>query len=340
MTSEALSLTPQAFRRPLRAVTEADTHAVVVLATSKDPDGKATLLLLDRSGQGRDLVVKVPSTDGGQAAVEREIGILEELTVRRLAVGMTIPRLQEIVDAGGRTAFVSALLPGRSMAARYHAWRHTRRPRAVAADFSMAQRWITRLQATPTGPPRSVSVLAELVPLLQERWPEVRADQALTRHLDAAALRLAACRTPRTVVHGDFWFGNVLVSGASVSGVVDWECGEVAGEPLRDVARFAVSYSLYLDRHTRPGHQVSGHPGLRAREWGDGLRYALQGQGWFPDLVRGFLCANLSRLGARPDLWFDLAIAGVAEVAVRANHPDFAARHLQLLRDVIARGER
>ncbi len=142
------------------------------------------------------------------------------------------------------------------------------------------------------------------------------------------------------MVHGDFWFGNLLLSGQAVSGVVDWECGTVAGEPLRDVARFALSYALYLDRHTRRGRRVAGHPALRAERWGDGLRYALTGRGWFPDLMREFLRRNLSRLGAAPELWFDLAVAGVAEVAVTANHPEFAAAHLRLLRDVIGRSGR
>ena len=60
-------------------------------------------------------------------------------------------------------------------------------------------------------------------------------------------------------MHGDYWPGNLLLHRGRVSGVVDWEAGALAGEPLRDVVRFVLSYALYLDRHTR-----AGRPGRRA----------------------------------------------------------------------------
>ena len=101
-------------------------------------------------------------------------------------------------------------------------------------------------------------------------------------------------------MHGDFWFGNLLVAGDAVTGVVDWENGGVTGCPLRDLARFPLSYSLYLDRHTRPGHRVLGHRGLRRDGFGAGVRYALLGSGWLPDLVRGFLGRACCGSGCRP----------------------------------------
>ncbi len=107
-----LSASPSA-RRPMRQLLETDAHTIVVLTTSKDPDGKVTVLLLPRAGDHRAFVVKVPSTDGGQVAVEREIRLLEELAARPLTVGATIPRLQEVVDIRGRPGFVTELLPGR-----------------------------------------------------------------------------------------------------------------------------------------------------------------------------------------------------------------------------------
>ena len=60
-------------------------------------------------------------------------------------------------------------------------------------------------------------------------------------------------------MHGDFWFGNLLTRDGVVSGVVDWEHAAAQGSPLRDAVRFVLSYSLYLDRHTRPGRRVLGH---------------------------------------------------------------------------------
>jgi hypothetical protein len=123
----------------------------------------------------------------------------------------------------------------------------------------------------------------------------------------------------------------VLVTRGTVTGVVDWACGELSGEPLRDVARFALSYSLYLDRHTRAGRPVAGHPGLRADGWGTGIRYAIAGEEWFGRLVRDFVAGALGRLGAPPQLWRDVILAGLAEVAATADHPEFAAHHRDLL---------
>jgi hypothetical protein len=47
--------------------------------------------------------------------------------------------------------------------------------------------------------------------------------------------------------------------------------------------------------------------------------------------VRAFVTTALARLGAPGTLWRDVLLAGLAEVAVTADHPDFAARHRDLL---------
>ena len=138
------------------------------------------------------------------------------------------------------------------------------------------------------------------------------------------------------MVHGDFWAGNLLISHDTVTGVVDWAAAELSGEPLRDVVRFALSYSLYLDRHTRPGRRVPGHPGLRADGWGAGIRYGLSGQGWYGQLVRGFVESALVRLGAPAGLWRAALLAGLGEIAATADHADFAIQHRDLLLQLIS----
>jgi aminoglycoside phosphotransferase (APT) family kinase protein len=116
-----------------------------------------------------------------------------------------------------------------------------------------------------------------------------------------------------------------------VTGVVDWEEAELRGEPLRDLARFALTYALYLDRHTHPGALVAGHPGLHANAWGCGIDYLLYGNGWICDLLRAFLRLGMRRLGVPGDLWREAVVAGVAEVAARADDEDFARAHLRVL---------
>ena len=106
----------------------------------------------------------------------------------------------------------------------------------------------------------------------------------------------------------------------------------MAGEPVRDLVRFANMYALYLDRGVRAGRAVPGHLGLRAGAWGAGIEYALYGAGWFPSLYRSFIEDGLMRLGADPWLWHDAALAGIAEVAALTDHEEFARLHLELFR--------
>ena len=94
-------------------------------------------------------------------------------------------------------------------------------------------------------------------------------------------------------MHGDLWFGNLFLERDEVSGVVDWEEAQTRGEPVRDLARFAVAYALYLDWRTRTRRGVRGLPGLRASGWGAGVEFGLSGAGWFPDL---FLQRRLNSL--------------------------------------------
>ncbi len=281
MTMEAVPLTAVVARDrpPLSGVLARPGTRAVLLAGSRDPNAKVTLVLLD--GYGAAFVVKVPTTAEAARVVQDEAELLE--AVRRLPIGRlatTVPQPLGYLDADGLPALLTNALAGTPMSVRYHAWRHTARRRRVHADFAAAAGW-------------------------------------------------------RTVVHGDYWYGNLLVArerrAVRVVGVVDWESCALSGEPLRDVARFAVSYALYLDRHVRPGHRVPGHRGLRADSWGAGLVHAARGRGWFGALVRRYLGAAAERLGISGDLWPEIMLAGIADVAATADHPDFARHHLDLL---------
>lgn len=299
----------------------------VLLAGSRDPHAKLTLVLLDAYGPG--FVVKVPTTATAADVVRTEGTLLGTLHGHGLgSLAATLPRPAGYVTADGLDALVTGALPGRPMTVSYHTWRHTARRRRVRADFVAAGDWLAELQRRSAGPRAPVTMFGDALDAIDGRFgpqPDLR------ERLDGPAAALAGESTPRTVVHGDYWYGNLLVADNRVRGVVDWEAGALVGEPLRDVARFAVSYALYLDRHTRPGRPVAGHSGLRADDWGAGLTYALTGTGWFPDLVARYVTDALTRLGADPRRWRDVLLAGVAEVAATADHPEFARAHLDLL---------
>ena len=138
-------------------------------------------------------------------------------------------------------------------------------------------------------------------------------------------------------MHGDFWPGNLLIERGRVLGVIDWESARLAGTPARDLARFVTSYSLYLDRHTRPGRRVAGHPGLHAARWGPAWSTRSTGPAGIPDLARSFVMTGLERLGVPASCWRDVLLADVAAAAATADHDEFARNQLMLFRRLTGR---
>jgi hypothetical protein len=235
------------------------------------------------------------------------------------------------LSAEGLPALVTTALVGVPMGVSYHAWRHTARRRRVRADFAAAGTWLAALQSRTAGRHAPITLLGESIDTIAERFVGHPGMTLLRRRLGASAEALAAHTVQRTAVHGDYWYGNLLTEKRTVVGVVDWESGSLVGEPLRDVARFAVSYSLYLDRHVRPNRRVPGHRHLRADAWGAGIAYAVKGVGWYPGVVRDYVGGALRRLGLPTELWRDVLLMGVADVAATADHPEFARNHVDLL---------
>ena len=307
----------------------------IVVGASKDPNAKVTILLVSPERARPVLAVKVPTTDVAAGAVAAERRALVALAgVERAALGETVPRVVDAVEFRGRRGIVMTAVQGIPMTTTYFRLRHTASRSRVAADFAAVEAWLAALHEETSGKRGPLDVHADVDARLRERF---HGDGALATDLDRLAEIRAVLRgetTPRTAVHGDFWLGNVLLEHGRVSGVVDWESGAVAGDPVRDLARFALMYALYLDRRTKGGRRVQGHGGLRAGTGGAAVEFALDGVGWFPELFRAFLGHGLERLGASPTRWRDVAVAGIAEVAALTDHEEFARRHLELFRRV------
>jgi aminoglycoside phosphotransferase (APT) family kinase protein len=317
-------------RTPLWEFVDASGLQSVVLGVSKDPNAKVSVLLVSPLTGRAELVVKLATSGTAALAVEREQRTLAE--VRLLLpepLRATLPRPVEMVEFEGRPAMVATALAGRPMTVSYLERRHTADRGKVALDLELAATWLAGIQSATATTPRPIAFAADLDALLRRRFPDEPRHGPPFAALAELQARLSAVTTARTVVHGDFWFGNVLLRNKRLAGVVDWEAAEVSGEPVRDLARFAISYALYLDHRTRRGRRVQGHE-LRAGAWGAPVEFALDGRGWFPELFRGFLEDGLRRLGAPTILWRDVALAGVAELAARSDDEDFARRNLDL----------
>jgi len=312
---------------------EASGLESIVAATSKDPNAKLTVLLVSPETGIPVLAVKAPTTSAAERAVEAEARVLTEIRSKGLGtVAETLPRVVEAVTFEQRYAPVMTALPGKPMSTSFARRRHTGVPARVAADFAAVGAWLAELQRETVQESAALEMDADVTARLRTRFSgDARLGADLERLAEIHA-RLRRNVVPRTVVHGDFWFGNILLSQGRVSGVVDWEAAATSGEPVRDLVRFANMYALYLDRRTKSGRFVAGHQGLRAGRWGAALEYALDGSSWFPTLYRRFLEEGLARLGASPASWRDAALAGIAEVAAVADHDEFARHHLELFR--------
>jgi hypothetical protein len=324
-------------RGELRALLSSTGMRTVVLDGSRDPNSGVMVLLMPAGSAEPQLAVKIATTPAAADVIEREAKLLVELRQLPLGrTGPTVPRHAGVFDVDGMLAAAASVVPGVPMRTRYHSFRHLARPGLVRADFAAAGGWLADLHAGTRAEAAPITILDGVPEQIAARWPGDEQALALAGKLRTLAKRLASARTVRTVVHGDFWAGNLLLTGNAVTGVVDWPAGQLSGEPLRDVARFALSYALYLDRHTRPGRPVAGHPGLRADRWGAGIEYAIAGRHWFGAIVRDFVGGALTRLGAPGRLWRDVLLAGLGEIAAAADHPDFAVCHRDLLLRLIS----
>jgi len=291
---------------------------VLVLNHSHDPDGRRVLLLFGPAQRWPMLAVKLPAGPAGAAKVLAEADKLRQ--VGRLDLGRlsaTVPFVLDSLWHNGFPALVSTALPGVPMLVDYHRHGHTAHPGTVADDFACAAGWLTAFQtATAAG-----AAPLDLAPGVEDTLRARRPGDPMLGELPALRARLRTHEAPVTAVHGDFWMGNLLTHNGKLLGVVDWERFEPAGSPGRDLARFALTHAQYLDRHTRAGHRVAGHPGLVP---GAAAAYVLTGGGWYPRLAREYLTDGLRRLGLPMSCARDLLLAELAALTAEASDPDFA----------------
>ena len=306
---------------------------LLVLRHSHDPDPRIVLLLFD---QGRPqqprFAVKVATGPGSGDRVLIERARLGEAAhaLRDSPAVVGPPDVVDLLSHHGRPALVTTAQPGVPMLVTYHRRGHTARPEAVSRDLNAAADWLSGLQAATAGAAAPLTLAPGVVDGLRVLSHGRREQEVVADRIGGLRARLLHYHAPTTLVHGDFWPGNLLVERGVVSGVVDWEHSLVGGNPVRDWARFVVGYSAYLDRHARPDRPVTGHPGLVSGAPGAGVEYGVDGSGWYPSLVRAFLRRGLALCGLPESCARDVVLAEVAALAAEATDPEFARAQLLL----------
>ncbi len=321
--------------------------SAIVAGLDRSPAGKVTLAFFDQAG---DLaaVAKVARSATSEPALVREYEALSHLWA--LGVPSVRERVAEpllLERVSGRLALVQAPLGGRPMTAAYYTPGHVTERGPVAEDFAQAAAWLLAFQReTATGPQVLDAALldrwvGQVIRGYREEVGWSATEEKLLSEVQTRAEGLIGFPLPTAAVHGDYWMGNLLVDASGLRGVIDWERGRDSGPCPLDVYKFPTSYAVYMDR-AYPGGVVPGHPGRerwrerwrRFGEWPNlaGFGYAYWGEGWFPELVRGFIGGHLDALGIPEEanaVFFPLFLA---EQALLPGHPRTRAGHRALLR--------
>ena len=227
-------------------------------------------------------------------------------------------------------------MPGVPMSVDYHRWRHTAKAEVVREDFARATSWLRELRHLPVD--RVLGARGDwqaLATRLHDRWPagEAASDVAsevAERLTDLDSRLLMPPGSPLSVVHGDFWCGNVLRTGRRVTGVVDWEHAVVGGDPVRDLARFVVSLPA-LPRSAHPaGARRRRAPRPPRGRLGEPIRYAAHGVGWLPSRLRRSFPRLSSPQGETVGSGARCSHSARPRSHAHSDHADFARQHLLL----------
>jgi hypothetical protein len=183
----------------------------------------ALLIFLATSG-GRAVVVHLATSAAGNEALERH---RQGLQIARdgLPDCSLLPEAIASTIRDGNRLLMQSRLPGGSA-----------RP-ATEAAIGLALDALLRLRVCVRADADHDLIFRQF-PLLAERWPELRTSIA------PLLARLQSWQRSRgrhgVLTHGDYWLGNVLFVGNTVTGIVDWERARPCGTPGVDALHLAL----------------------------------------------------------------------------------------------------
>ena len=220
------------------------------------------------------LAVKVPTTTAAAGVVLAEGALLAALR-RRLPADLaaTLPARSGTSTPTGCRRWSRPAWPAyRCRSATTAGGTPPAAPR-VAADFAAAGAWLARLQDATAGAAEPVDWRGgRAAPDRASASPTTRRCRRPRRAVRRRPPPLAAARTPERSCTATTGPATCCCTGGRVSGVVDWEAGALAGEPLRDVVRFVLALRALPGPAHPPGPAGAGPSGLRAGRFGAGVR--------------------------------------------------------------------
>lgn len=235
-------------------------------------------------------VLAAPCWPGETGSVETEHALLRQVTgVLRPGLRRSLPRLLERVDVyGSDDGLVLTAVP--YLVGANDARRTTPdvRPLLEAMPEWLAALWAaSRSQVAPTDLGRDA-----VAAMLADR-DRARPPQPALESLRKARERVAGVEVPRTLTHGCLCRRHVILGSDGVPGVDDWGLGNLAGDPLRDLGRFALDLA------------------------GPQLAEVVEGRTSLAATIRDFMSEAMGRhLGVPAQLWREVLVLSQVELAL------------------------
>jgi len=202
------------------------------------PDGKRKPLILKRDPLNE---IRDGNTDGQPGGANVLLGV-DRWTEGRLMqlageVGVPVPEVPFFLDADDRTSagFVMQRLDGEALGRRIlreDAYAQARPKLAFQCGEAAARFHDIPIDRLPELPSLTAAEALDYHQDVIDAFKQPHAGFEYGIHWLRERLELAGDRL--TLVHGDFRNGNLLVDGAGLRGVLDWELGQL-GNPISDL---------------------------------------------------------------------------------------------------------
>lgn len=208
--------------------------------------GEAEVYALDD-----ERVVRIHRPGTPEGAIRRRKDLLDELGRRADRVRFRIPAVLELVVRDGRFASIEHRLPGKPMLAvlgeavadRRQLLRSYMNAAREVAELTPPRDWYGDLVREE--PIRTRSFLEYILARAHDSLLAAGEEFANVRVLDIADAMIDA---PRSLVHMDFFPGNVLVEGGAVAAVLDFSVVSIIGDRRID----PIAAAIYLEPEITP----------------------------------------------------------------------------------------
>ncbi len=187
------------------------------------------VVIIKANYQGKPAVFRVGGCDEARAEIARQINGIRLAAFSSDLQDLVPQILGHSSNASGLEVSVERLLPGANV---QFSWKRV---------DAVLELWFAGNKTS--GSPARPFLEQELAQVC-ESWPAH--ERALSTFRDSLLEWHSRLAMPGSIAHGDLWLGNVLFSGDSVSGIIDWEWAHEDGLRVVDALQLLLmSYSVH-----------------------------------------------------------------------------------------------